>query len=617
MNNSKINILPDYIANQIAAGEVVQRPESVVKEIVENSLDAGSDEISIMITNAGKQLIHIADNGIGMSYDDLELSIRRHATSKIITQKDLESIFTYGFRGEALASISAVANLEIKTKRAEEEHGWKLLMKPGEQPIIEADNTTNGTQIFVRNLFYNVPARRKFLKSNLTEFKHIHDTLIKIAFANQNTKIIFIDGKDVVFQVEKSSLEDRVSSLLGESYKNSLMKIDYESGNYKLSGFLGKPQLAKKTKAGQYLYINGRPIQNNALAYAVFTEFEHLLESNYKPFFIIFIEVDPRKVDINVHPQKHEVKFDDDRIIYQIFREAVRNCLAKYDLSHNSSDFIDSDFTPFELKKHDSNTDSDTILINKITGEIIEENNEKGPYNKNSKHRNSHNTGKFTKKEYYDKKQINDSIELIYNREDNLLDLNQKTKYRIISIDRNYYTINTGTDFIIIDINAAYKRVIYDTIIHSHNKKDHTTQNLLFPESLAIEAANKMLIKDILPYLETIGFSIELKDLTGYIHGVPDYLKSADAIKIVNRIFQEPELFLSSNLEDILELIALELSSNIRLNSEKLKEDEVTEIYEELLKTNMPQITPNGKLIFQKLKIEDLPKKFERGKIFE
>ncbi|MES2766700.1 MAG: DNA mismatch repair endonuclease MutL, partial [Bacteroidota bacterium] len=327
MTSQKIHILPDFIANQIAAGEVVQRPESVVKELVENSLDAGADSVAIVVRGAGKKLIHVIDNGRGMERDDLQLALKRHATSKIQTMQDLERIQTLGFRGEALASISSVASVEIRTKREEDSLGWKLCSEPNEAEVLEPFSAEKGTQIFVKNLFFNVPARRKFLKSDLTEFRYISDTMLKFAVSNPAVRFTFYDDDTLIFDTKPSALKERICDVLGAQIENNLIEISFKNDFVEVSGFVGKPLLAKQSRAGQYLFLNGRSIMNRAVSHAVFSPFEHILDKNQHPFFVLNLAIDPEKVDINVHPQKHEVKFDDDRVVYNAVQQAVGEAL--------------------------------------------------------------------------------------------------------------------------------------------------------------------------------------------------------------------------------------------------------------------------------------------------
>ncbi|HOQ48760.1 MAG TPA: DNA mismatch repair endonuclease MutL, partial [Candidatus Kapabacteria bacterium] len=320
--NNQIKILPEYIANQIAAGEVVQRPESVVKELVENSLDAGATSIGIVVKGSGKTLIHVLDNGKGMSREDLELAPLRHSTSKILTQEDLEKIQTYGFRGEALASISAVASMEIRTKRAQDEHGWSLRSEPNQPFQISPVKCDNGTQVFVRNLFFNVPARKKFLKSDITEYRYITETITRFAVIHFDKRLVYYDSDNLVYDLHPSSQEERIKNVFGENIANEIAKVEFSNDLVSIQGFIGKPAAARPTGNYQHLFVNNRPVVSKNLNYAIFAPFEHLLEKNYKPFYVINIEIDPRKVDINIHPQKHEVKFDDEKMIFSALHRA-------------------------------------------------------------------------------------------------------------------------------------------------------------------------------------------------------------------------------------------------------------------------------------------------------
>lgn len=371
-----INILPDFIANQIAAGEVVQRPESIVKELIENSLDSGADTIGIFIKGAGKALIHIVDNGSGMGQEDLALSIKRHATSKIYTQEDLETIKTFGFRGEALASIGAVADLEIRTKRKSDKIGNRLISEPNKEIKIEPFTTDFGTQIFVRNLFYNVPARRKFLKSDLTEFRHISETVIKFAIANPECRFTFYDNDVLIFDTKPTTLEQRIIEVLGNLKSNNLLEINYIEDGIEIYGIIGKPNIAKSTRTNQYLYLNNRNINSKALNHAVYSCFEHILDKAAHPFYAMFINLDYRKVDVNVHPQKNEVKFEDERKIYSIVKNAINKTLLENNLTFDINITKDLAYSPYEIAKFGD----DQQLVNKLTGEIID----KEQFNRNS-----------------------------------------------------------------------------------------------------------------------------------------------------------------------------------------------------------------------------------------
>jgi len=432
-SKNNIQILPDFIANQIAAGEVVQRPESVVKELVENSIDANATSIAIFINDAGKSSIHIVDNGFGMSKENLALAPLRHATSKIHSAKDLEEIKTFGFRGEAIPSISSVALLEIRTKQKGDEHGWKLISEPQKEFKIEPATIgtveESGTQFFVKNLFYNVPARRKFLKANPTEQKYIYETVQKFAISNPDKRFIFYDNDSLIFDVKPETLCDRIKSVLKINNKNSndeqLLEVAFEVNDIKISGFIGQPQLARKVNPIQYLFLNGRSINSKNLSYAVYSAFENLIEKNLKPFFILNINLDYKTVDVNVHPQKSEVKFEDEKLVYNCVRKAVQESLKL----HN--------FVPDLIGKTPMNTASEEIIdsekniifVDKKTGEIYNTQKDDSNFFRNL------NSGKYHSENY----KLNKSISAIYGNFNRDLD---KTNTYKSNVYRHFENIN-------------------------------------------------------------------------------------------------------------------------------------------------------------------------------
>ncbi|MCU0407251.1 MAG: DNA mismatch repair endonuclease MutL, partial [Ignavibacteriaceae bacterium] len=309
----RIKILPEYIASKIAAGEVVQRPESVIKELMENSIDAGAKNIEVIIKRAGKNLIQVCDDGAGMSEEDLILCVQKYATSKIEAFEDLEAIKTLGFRGEALSSISAVSQIEIRTETRNEEIG--TLLKNDEAGNIKVDKGSfpKGTCVTVKNLFFNVPARRKFLKTDTTEFKHIVDTFNRIALSHHSIAFKLFNGVDSIFDYPAESLKERVGHVFGENMPDALIPVEERTELFSAFGYVGKPSLLRKTKGEQYLFLNSRYILNKNINHAVFTAYENILEKGDYPFFILFIEIDPERIDINIHPSKLEAKFDDEK----------------------------------------------------------------------------------------------------------------------------------------------------------------------------------------------------------------------------------------------------------------------------------------------------------------
>jgi DNA mismatch repair protein MutL len=489
---NKIRILPDFIANQIAAGEVVQRPESVVKELVENSLDAGADSIAVVVKGAGKQLIHIIDNGYGMDKEDLALSVKRHATSKIISQEDLESIMSYGFRGEALASIASVAGLEIRTKRKADEVGWKLISDPMKEPVIEPCMTDNGTQIFVKNLFYNVPARRKFLRANLTEFRYISDTMIKFALSKPKVRFTFYDDDTLIFDAKSSSIEDRIANILGEEVKQSLVIVGLENEDIRITGFTGTPNTAKTSRTHQYFFLNGRSIISKSLSHAVYSAYDTILEKNQYPFFLINMEIDPRNIDINVHPQKHEVKFDNERFVYNAVNNAVMRGLQK------------GNFIPlFNLEESESKmpfirADEDKFLINKNTGEIIRNQNDMplfsggaGSFQQRSFERDPDSRG-FNKPEL-------SSYEAIFGSQDQEIftEKEKRTYDRFLQLHNTYITMETERSIMLIDQHSAHIRILFERTQKALKKGNKSSQQLLYPVECPLSISEEVVYKEI------------------------------------------------------------------------------------------------------------------------
>ncbi|NWF89812.1 MAG: DNA mismatch repair endonuclease MutL, partial [Ignavibacteriaceae bacterium] len=330
-----IKILPDNLANKIAAGEVVQRPESAVKELLENAIDADATTIELMIKRAGKALIQVCDNGVGMSEADVVLSIQKHATSKISSVEDLEAIRTLGFRGEALSSMAAVSQLEIRTERKHDEIGTLLRIDESGNVIKEKGSFPKGTCVSLKNLFYNVPARRNFLKTDATELKHIIDTFNKISLSHSNIHFKFFNDDELVFDYAAGTLEERIASVFADNMIEALIPVQEKTEFMNISGFIGKPSLLRKSKSEQYLFLNNRFVISKQINHAVFSAYANFLEKGDYPFFILFLEIDPHRIDINVHPSKLEVRFDNEKDIYSFILAVVKKSLGLYDLVPN------------------------------------------------------------------------------------------------------------------------------------------------------------------------------------------------------------------------------------------------------------------------------------------
>ncbi|MGE5479228.1 MAG: DNA mismatch repair endonuclease MutL [Chloroflexota bacterium] len=617
----EIKILPDYIANQIAAGEVVQRPESVVKELVENSIDAGAKSVAVVVRDAGKSLIHIIDDGRGMSRENLELALKRHATSKIKTSEDLERIRTFGFRGEALASIASVAVVEIRTRRESDEHGWRLLSEPNKEPAIEPVATEIGTQIFVRNLFYNVPARRKFLKSNLTEFRYISDTMVKFALAEPEIRFAFYDGDNFIFDVKPSSQRERVSAVLGKVTAEAIMEVNYSGEIVKVTGFLGKPHLAKQTGSNQYFFMNRRSIESRNLAHAIYSSYEHLLEKNQKPLFIINLEIDPEKVDVNVHPQKHEVKFEEERHIYNTLRKAVRMTLAENSLLPEFS--INSAESPIESVPGERD-----FLVNSRTGEIVAPAPPSGAYGGGQTY--------YPPRIYQQEREKKFDVSAF----DHLFGPNKREEregqesaplesaaplpaeeraaeppnLNYLQIHNKYIITQTERGALIVDQHNAHERVIYERAIKRLRSAARETQEVLFPARLPLSPSEIAVYREVKEDVEKLGFKIE-ETAEGAldIYGVPTDFnpeKAQGALLEALASWEENSALVA--LPKAERLAATYACKSAIKTGQQLSQLEMARLVEDLMKCETPYVCPHGRPVILEFTIPELDKQFGR-----
>lgn len=637
MQNNKIIILPDYIANQIAAGEVVQRPESVVKELVENSLDAGATEIVVIIHDGGKQLINVIDNGTGMVKDDLVLSIRRHATSKIRTQEDLERIATYGFRGEALASISAVADIEIRTKHASEPHGWRLIAEPSKLPVIDPFNISIGTQIYVRNLFYNVPARKKFMKSKITEIRYISDTLLRFALINPEIRFTFYSDDNLIFDVKPSSWKQRIIDLLGNSAIDGFMELAYENELMNLSGYIAKPELARPTTSGQFLYVNRRPVESRNLSFAIFSAFENLLEKNLKPVFIINLSINPEKIDVNVHPQKNEVKFDNENFVYNTLRKAVATTLEKNNLITNINIQKAISQQPFLRISDEANK---TLLVNQITGEIVDNDFVPKPYTHHSRQFSENQN--FYPKNYETTKNLdwNNFEQLIkptekklnshseslnstdneltaflnqsepINNNDFLIDLEKADYWQIFN---KYIIVHLKDKIILIDQHNAHERILYEQNL---KKLAHSNPNkLLFESKFNLSPPEMSLVTELKKELNEIGFEFQINPPNGIvIIAVPDSVSYGEEEYVFRKIIDEYNTkYKLSQIANKEKMIASISCKSAIKTGEKLTPEAMKHLVIDLFQCQNPYLCPHGRPIILDLKLSELDKQFGRS----
>ncbi|MCE1166173.1 MAG: DNA mismatch repair endonuclease MutL, partial [Bacteroidetes bacterium] len=491
MSNS-IKILPQHLYNKIAAGEVVGRPESVVKELAENSIDAGATEITVIIRDAGKTLISVIDNGSGMSEEDAKVAFLRHSTSKIATYEDLENIHTLGFRGEALASIAAISQVELKTKRRADDVGTLIRIEGNE--VMEVSKTTSetGTSVAVKNIFYNTPGRRNFLKSNQTEFRHIYDTFVRLAISNPSVEFRFYNNDELIFDLKPATLQLRLQEIFGKDFADSLIVISTENSLVKLNGFITRPGFTKKAKQDQFFYLNKRFFTNKNLNFAVYSGYDDLIEKGDYPSFFLFIEIDPHKVDVNVHPSKLEVKFEDEGAMFGFIRKTVRDTLRSSNIT-------------FDMTFGSSTASGAETLEHTVTGKLPDfdfsrfrkPSQESGGNIHSIFQASRNNFSEDTEKSGADYTQSRQEIQR--EEEKNIFEHTRKDeeRFNIWQYQNKYIMCETETGLMIIDQHAAHERILYEKASARLNSQSAFSQQLLMPIGINLTKIDYQIAKSL------------------------------------------------------------------------------------------------------------------------
>ena len=618
MSEKKIKILPENIANKIAAGEVVQRPESVVKELIENSIDAGAKTIELIVKRAGKSLIQVIDDGDGMTEDDAMLCIQKHATSKISIMDDLDSISTLGFRGEALSSITAVSQLEIKTETKDEDLGTIIRMEDASTIIKEKGSFPKGTSVSVKNLFYNTPGRRNFLKTDATELKHVIDTFNKISLSHPDLGFKFYHDDDLVFDYSAGKLEDRVQQVFADNMLDALIPVDERTDFLNINGFIGKPTMLKKSKGDQYLFLNSRYVVSKQINHAVFTAYETILEKGDYPFFILFLDLDPKRVDVNVHPSKLEIRFDDEKDIYNFVLAVIRKSLGTHDLvpsmmftaqteegdklKFNNFNKVDkndfSDRPSFSEKKSYAKTDFSDRAIDLIFSNIpdsIAKSESVNPV--------SHPFEKSDTKEVFHK----------LDKRSNEIGSADDIPF-IIQLHNKYILSQIKTGLMIIDQHVAHERILYEKALKRFDANLPFSQQLLFPRTVELDPASFAILKEIHPFLTKLGFALKFfSKNTAVIEGVPEDVKRGSEERILLEIIDE---FVVNQREKKLEErenIAKSYSCRAAIKAgDYLSEKEMRLLIDQLFATSMPYVCPHGRPIVIKISLEEFDRRFGR-----
>jgi DNA mismatch repair protein MutL len=600
-----IQLLSDHIANQIAAGEVIQRPASAVKELMENAIDAGATEIQLIIKDAGKELIQVVDNGKGMSPTDARMSFERHATSKIRNINDLFTIRTMGFRGEALASVAAVAQVEMRTRVSEMETGTRLVIEGTDVKAAEPVATAVGTNIMVKNLFFNVPARRHFLKSNTTEFRHIVDEFTRIALAHPQIGFRLFHNGTEQFHLEAGNLKTRVVSLLGNSYEKNLVPVEEQTELLNIRGFIGKPEAATRTRGMQFFFINNRFIRNAYLHHAVIGAYEGMIEKEAFPFYVLFLDVDPARVDVNVHPTKQEVKFEDDRMMYAYLNAAVKHALARYNIAPS----LDFTLSP-EIQQLSSvqlpSTERDKDDVQK--GYLYNNFTQKGQahfIDKNEGLRHWQQLYAVAKQPEADTESISIPSQPALHTDDDA----PANSRNALLVQGAMLLTTVKSGLMLIHIRRAQERIWYERLLEEWNAGNTPSQQILFPISYETSVPDALLLAEALPDLVRIGFDIApFGPKTFVIQGTPTALPSGEEQNLLDEVIEQ----LKHNASDAVdnkrsEMLLTHMARRLSRNKHAIQQPEGQQaLIDELFACSQPEYTPNGKRVFSIIKKEAL-----------
>jgi len=608
-----IKVLPDSVADKIAAGEVIVRPASAVKELMENAIDAEATKIDLIVKEAGKNLIQVIDNGKGMSPTDARLSFSRHATSKINSADDLFSIYTKGFRGEALASIAAIAQVELKTRTASDELGTEILIEGGKVSHQNPTACNKGTSLSIKNLFYNVPARRRFLKSNSVEMRHIIDEFQRIALAHPNIAFSLTHNDKELFRLRKGNLKQRIISIMGKRYNQGLVPVNEETTSLNIKGFIGKPELARKTRGQQFFFVNNRFIRSAYLNHAIKEKYSGIIANDLTPFYVIFIDIDATRIDVNVHPSKQEIKFEDEKLVYTFLSAAVQKALGAYNvvptLDFNQESFLGhaawipqkperpkSYYNPFETQPSRPQQ-SGSFSSNRLSSANWQSALATQPINQNQQEEN---------------------VTIIPSKEMEDVDANaplfNEKEIQPFQVHQQYIFYQTKSGVIIINQLAALERIFYSRFYGNIKNGDIAQpQQLLFPIQINLPVSDSDLLRSILIEIKSIGYLInELNENTYEIKGFPSGIPEVDLEKNIEAILEQHKWDLENPTDEhenaLVRAIARQhaLKANNALNA-----DEMRSLIDQLFGCEMAHLSPSGEPTFVRMSLNDIASFFK------
>ncbi len=606
-----IKLLPDAVANQIAAGEVIQRPASVIKELVENAIDAGATEIKLIIKKAGKELIQVIDNGCGMSPTDARLAFERHATSKIRKADDLFAIRTMGFRGEALASIAAIAHVELKTKTDNEELGTHIVISGSNIEKQDFINCERGSNFLVKNLFYNIPARRRFLKSDSTEFRHILIQFQRIVMCHTDIKFSLMHNDNYVYQLPVSNHQKRIINIFGGSIAQNLIPVKVKTQLVNVDGYIGKPEKASKQNHQQYFFVNQRFMKHAYFHKALMIAYSNILANNVQPSYFLFLDINPEKIDVNVHPSKTEIKFEDAPAIFQIIQAAVKEALGKFNIVP-SIDFDQEGSVPITVPKSDTSFSSPRSGINPNYNPFESY----GDSNFNEKPKPTSGNFKFEKPNVDNWESLYKGVDEISKQQS--IDFPEENSFatknnKLFLLKNKYIVTSVKSGLMLINVRRANERILYEQFMQLSENQKAISQASLFPITLNLTAEDFETIKEIKDQLALIGFDIQQFGKSSYVvNATPIVFQNTDIealIKHFIELYATTETDIKQNAN---ERIALSMAKTAAQSyNVDLSDIEMQSIVDSLFSCTTPNYTEDGKTIIHILKIEDLDRFFK------
>lgn len=608
-----IHLLPDSVANQIAAGEVIQRPASVIKELVENAIDAGASQIKINVKDAGRTLIQIIDNGSGMSDTDARMSFERHATSKIKSANDIFAIRTMGFRGEALASIAAIADVELRTKEHDKDLGTFIHISGSVIISQEPTHCDSGTNFQIKNLFFNVPARRKFLKSNPAELKHIINEVQRVALANPEISISLHHNGSAIYELNGGNKRVRIVSMFGKNINQSLVPIDTETSLVKITGYIGQPQHAKKKMGEQFFFVNQRFMKHPYFHRAIMQAYEKILPPDAVPSYFIYFDLNPADIDVNIHPTKTEIKFENESAIWQILQASVREALGKFNVVP-SIDFDQSGSVEIPMPLHD---------FSEVTIPEIKVNPNYNPFEPSTPAKSYSGSGSISS--YRPKEQaVPGNWQSLYKGLEKdtsapVVPIEEPVQFRMeeqqstkisVQFKNKYILTPVKSGLMVIDQKRAHERILYERLMQVLESNEVASQQQLFPETFELNASDATLLTSILPDLRALGFDVrEFGKNTFIVNGTPGVLNTSSPIEIIESLLEEYNNSPVNLQEKAREKVAVSLAQASAIPyGQALKQSEIDELIDNLFACQTPNFSPKGKKILSIMPLDDFEK---------